>query len=37
LTPEQKAQIKRETGQEISRLKLEPLEARLAPGMNLGN
>jgi hypothetical protein len=32
LTPEQKEQIKNETGKEITRLKIQELEERLAPG-----
>jgi hypothetical protein len=34
LTPEQQAQIKQTTGQEVKRLKLEPLESRLAPKLS---
>jgi hypothetical protein len=35
LTPEQQEQIKRETGKEITTLKLEALETRLAPGISI--
>ncbi len=34
LTPEQKEQIRRATGQAVTRLTLQPLEPRLAPGIN---
>jgi hypothetical protein len=37
LTPEQQTQIRDATGKEVATLKLEALEARLAPGMNLTN
>jgi hypothetical protein len=33
LTPEQQQQIKQQTGKEINRLKLEPIEERLAPAI----
>jgi hypothetical protein len=33
LTPEQKEQVRQATGREITSLKLESLEARLAPGL----
>lgn len=33
LTQEQQEQIKKRTGQEVTTLKLEALEARLAPGV----
>jgi hypothetical protein len=35
LTPEQKEQVRNATGQEVSTLKLEALEARLAPGLSV--
>jgi len=31
LTPEQKEQIRKQSGKEVTTLKLEPLETRLAP------
>jgi hypothetical protein len=34
LTPEQQAQIQQATGKAVQSLKLQPLEERLAPGMN---
>jgi hypothetical protein len=37
LTPEQREQIRKQTGKEVTRLKLEPLEGRLAPGMQVSN
>ena len=35
LTPQQREQIAKATGKQVSSLKLEALEARLAPGTNL--
>lgn len=35
LTPEQQAQIKQQTGRELKALRLEALEARLAPGFRM--
>jgi hypothetical protein len=39
LTPEQKEQVKKATGKDVPEveLKVEDLEARVAPGINLGN
>jgi hypothetical protein len=34
LTPEQKEQFRQATGKEVTSLRLEPLEDRLAPGLD---